>query len=92
MAYIIKFEEKAVKDLAELKKAGNKAAIVKIEKLLIEMIEHPTTGTGQVEALKGNLSGYWSRRIDKFNRIIYTVEEEVVTVTIISTKGHYGDK
>lgn len=64
----------------------------KIEKLLIEMIEHPTTGTGQVEALKGNLSGYWSRRIDKFNRIIYTVEEEVVTVTIISTKGHYGDK
>jgi hypothetical protein len=31
MAYIIKFEEKAVKDLAELKKAGNKAAIVKID-------------------------------------------------------------
>mgnify|MGYP000740803715 FL=1 len=92
MAYIIKFEEKAVKDLAKLKKAGNKAAIVKIEKLLIEMIEYPTTGTGQVEALKGNLSGYWSRRIDKFNRIIYTVEEEVVTVTIISAKGHYGDK
>ena len=50
------------------------------------------TGTGQVEALKGNLSGYWSRRIDKFYRIIYTVEEEVVTVTIISAKGHYGDK
>ena len=92
MAYIIKFEEKAVKDLAKLKKAGNKAAIVKIEKLLIEMIEYPTTGTGLVEALKGNLSGYWSRRIDKFNRIIYTVEEEVVTVTIISAKGHYGDK
>ena len=92
MAYIIKFEEKAVKDLAKLKKAGNKAAIVKIEKLLIEMIEYPTTGTGQVEALKGNLPGYWSRRIDKFNRIIYTVEEEVVTVTIISAKGHYGDK
>ena len=92
MAYIIKFEEKAVKDLAKLKKAGNKAAIVKIEKLLIEMIEYPTTGTGQVEALKGNLSGYWSRRIDNFNRIIYTVEEEVVTVTIISAKGHYGDK
>ena len=56
------------------------------------MIEYPTTGTGQVEALKGNLSRYWSWRIEKFNRIIYTVEEEVVTVTIISTKGHYGDK
>ena len=41
---------------------------------------------------KGTLSGYWSRRIDKFNRIIYTIEEEIVTVTIISAKGHYGDK
>lgn len=92
MAYIIEFEEKALKDLSELKKSGNKAIINKIEKLLVELIEHPATGTGQVEALKGNLSGYWSRRIDKFNRIIYTIKEEVVTVTIISAKGHYGDK
>lgn len=92
MAYIIEFEPKAIQDIAELKKSGNKAAIIKIEKLLLELAEHPTTGTGQVEALKDNLSGFWSRRIDKFNRIIYTIEEEKVTVTVISTKGHYGDK
>lgn len=92
MAYIIEFEPKAVEDIAELKKLGNKAVITKIERLLLELTEHPKTGTGQVEALKGNLSGFWSRRIDRFNRIIYTIKEEVVTVTVISTKGHYGDK
>jgi toxin YoeB len=92
MAYIIAFEPKAVQDITELKKAGNKAVIAKIERLLLELREHPTTGTGQVEALKGNLSGFWSRRIDKFNRMIYTVEEEIVTVTVISAKGHYNKK
>ena len=90
MKYIIEFEAKAIEDLAKLKKSGNKALIAK--RLLLEIAEHPTVGTGQVEALKGTLSGYWSRRIDKFNRIIYTIEEEIVTVTIISAKGHYGDK
>lgn len=92
MAYIIEFEPKAVQDIAELKKSGNKAAITKIERLLLELREHPTTGTGQVEALKDNLSGFWSRRIDKFNRMIYTIEEEIVTVTVISAKGHYNQK
>lgn len=92
MVYIIEIEPKAVQDIAELKKSGNKTAITKIEKLLIELKEHPTTGTGQVEALKNNLSGFWSRRIDKFNRLIYTIEEEIVTVTVISAKGHYDKK
>lgn len=92
MAYLIKFDPKAIQDISELKKAGNKAALIKIEKLLLELTEHPTTGTGQVEALKGNFSGFWSRRIDKFNRIIYSIEEKVVTVTVVSAKGHYREK
>ena len=92
MAYIIVFEPKAIQDIAELKKSGNKAVITKIERLLLELRERPTTGTGQVEALKGNLSGFWSRRIDKFNRLIYTIEEEKITVTVVSAKNHYGDK
>ena len=90
MTYIVKLEERALHDITDLKKSGNKTAIVKIEKLLLELREHPTTGTGQVEALKGNLSGFWSRRIDKFNRLIYTIEDEIVTVTVVSAKGHYG--
>lgn len=85
-------ELKAVNDIAELKKSGNKATIAKIERLLLELREHPTTGTGQVEALKDNLSGFWSIRIDKFNRMVYTIDEEIITVFIISAKGHYGEK
>lgn len=50
------------------------------------------TGTGQVEQLKGNLSGLWSRRIDKGSRMIYRIEDERVIVIIVSLKGHYGDK
>ncbi len=92
MAYILKLAPKAVLDIAELKRSGNKALMAKIERLLLELVEHPTTGTGQVEALKGNLSGFWSRRIDKFNRLVYTIEEEVITVTVISAKGHYNKK
>ncbi len=92
MAYILKLAPKAVLDIAELKRSGNKALMAKIERLLLELAEHPTTGTGQVEALKGNLSGFWSRRIDKFNRLVYTIEEEVITVTVISAKGHYNKK
>lgn len=92
MPYIVKLEPKAVQDITELKRSGNKAAIIKIERLLLELTEHPTTGTGQVEALRGNLSGFWSRRIDKFNRIIYTIEENIETVTVVSAKGHYDKK
>ncbi len=92
MAYNIELGPKAIQDIAELKKSGNNAAIVKIQRLFLELREHPMTGTGQVEALKGNLSGFWSRRIDKFNRMIYTIKEEIVTVTVISAKGHYNKK
>lgn len=90
--YIIKLQPKAVQDIAELKKAGNKVIVTKIESLLLELAEHPTSGTGQVEQLKGNLSGYWSRRINKQFRIIYTINEEIVTVEVISVRNHYGDK
>ena len=89
MAYIAKLEQKAVQDIANLKKSGQKAALNKLEKLLLELAAHPYTGTGQVEALRGNLSGYWSRRIDKYNRLVYTVEEEIITVFVVSAKGHY---
>lgn len=92
MAYTLNFEKEALRDIERLRKSGNKAVINKLEKLLVELIEHPQTGTGQVEALRGNYVGYWSRRIDQKNRLIYTIEEMTVTVTIVSVLGHYGDK
>jgi len=90
--YEIKLKPKVLDDLKKLKKSGQKSALTKIERLLDELEEHPTTGTGQVEQLKGDLSGYWSRRIDKKNRLVYSIEDEVVTVVVISAMGHYGDK
>ena len=90
--YTLTITVQAKKDIAYLKKNGGKAVTKKIEKLLIELIEHPKTGTGQVEQLKGNRQGQWSRRIDKKNRLIYSIDDEVVTVEVISAKGHYVDK
>jgi len=90
--YTLNITLQAKKDIAILKKNGGKAIANKIEKLLIELIEHPKTGTGQVEQLKGELQGQWSRRIDKKNRLIYTIDDEIEIVEILSARGHYGDK
>ena len=68
--YTLNITVQAKKDIANLKKNGGKAVTNKIEKLLTELIQHPKIGTGQVEQLKGNRQGQWSRRIDKKNRLI----------------------
>jgi toxin YoeB len=90
--YTLNVTDQAKKDIAYLKKNGGKAVTNKVEKLLVELIEHPKTGTGQIEQLKGDLQGQWSRRIDKKNRLVYSIDDEIVTVEVISAKGHYGDK
>lgn len=90
--YTLDVTAQAKKDIAYLKKNGGKAVINKIEKLLVELIEHPKTGTGQVEQLKGNRQGQWSRRIDRKNRLVYSIDDEIVTVEVISAKGHCDDK
>lgn len=64
-------------------------AIKKLNALLEEITNHPTTGTGQVEKLKHYKEETWSRRINKEHRLIYRVYEEVVEVLIISVYGHY---
>jgi toxin YoeB len=89
MAFTIEFLPKAKADLKAIKYSGNKTAYKKVMVLIDELKEHPTTGTGQPEQLKHELAGYWSRRIDKKNRLIYRIEEEIVTVVVVSALGHY---
>ena len=79
----------ALEQLEEFRKAGNKSMLLKIQKLFEELKLHPQTGTGKPEMLKGDLSGFYSRRIDHKNRLIYKIINNVVTVEVISIKGHY---
>ncbi|MDP4206814.1 MAG: Txe/YoeB family addiction module toxin [Bacteroidota bacterium] len=90
--YFIDLSDRAVKELAAHKKAGDKTTIKRIERILEELSEHPTTGFASPEQLKGNLSGFWSRQINKKDRLIYTITDSIVTVFVVSAKGHYTDK
>ena len=87
--YKIEILPRADKDIHSYQKAGDKTALKKIRDIIKELEIHPTTGTGQPEQLKYELTGYWSRRIDKKNRITYRIEEEIITVVIVSALGHY---
>lgn len=89
--YKLEYTDDAREDIELLKKSGDKGVLKKLAKLLTELTEHPTTGTGQIEQLKGNLSGKWSRRINDKHRLVYKVMEETVTVIIVNAYGHYND-
>ena len=86
--YTIVFTEDAKKDLKELNKKAPQA-VSKLSKLLDEVREHPRTGTGQVEQLKGYDGSVYSRRITKEHRLVYKIDDEVVEVLVLSTFGHY---
>ena len=63
--YIIVLEAKAEKDLKLLHKSGDKVTIKRVNQIYEELKTHPKTGLGNPEELKYNLSGFWSRRINK---------------------------
>jgi toxin YoeB len=92
MIYELILSDEAKAHLIEWRMSGQKKTLKKIADLLMELQEHPRTGTGQVEQLKGELSGKWSRRITKGDRLIYAIEVDKIVVTIVSMKGHYGAK
>ena len=70
------FAPKALIDLTYWKKSGNKAIQNKIEQLIIAITENPFEGIGKPEPLKYELTGSWSRRINKKHRIIYEVHDD----------------
>jgi toxin YoeB len=87
MSYHLDFSNQAKNDIDFHKKSGNKAILKKLFVLLNELIDHPFEGTGKPEALKYNLIGYWSRRINQEHRLVYEVLEN--TIFVHSAKGHY---
>ncbi len=87
--YKIRFTETADEDILYWKTSGQKVAMAKIQRLLFDMQQHPLTGLGKPEALRFDLSGKYSRRIDSKNRIVYDVNESTLVITIHSLRGHY---
>lgn len=90
--YIIDYSETFLEHVKKHRLSGQKKICEKIDKLLDEIELHPTTGTGQVELLKGyGERSVWSRRIDKKHRLTYEVFEEEKRVEILSAYGHYDE-
>ena len=68
----------------------DKKTLRRINLLLKDIDRNGYSGIGKPEPLKGDLSGYWSRRIDDSNRIVYKVDDGIVK--IIQCGSHYRDK
>lgn len=67
----------------------DRKTLKRINKLINETMRSPFEGIGKPEALKENLSGFWSRRIDDTNRLVYAVDGS--ELTIISCRYHYSE-
>ena len=89
--YKISYTEKAEKDLIALKRSEPQS-FKKVIKLIDELTEHPTTGTGKPKQLSSDRAGQWSRRISSKHRLIYMIDNEEVVVLLLSAYGHYDDK
>ena len=66
----------------------DKNTLKRINELIKDMARDPFDGIGKPEALKGNLSGFYSRRINSEHRLVYAVNE--TAIYIIACKGHYN--
>jgi toxin YoeB len=65
----------------------DKKTLKRINKLIEATLRMPFEGAGKPEPLKENLAGFWSRRIDDTNRLVYAVEDEYLT--ILACRYHY---
>jgi len=91
--YFIDYSIKAKTDIEKIKKSGNKNAFDKVVTLIEELENHPRTGTGHPEQLKGYPDiERWSRRISKEHRLVYDIEDDIVVVILVSAYGHYDDR
>ena len=84
----LSWEDRAWEDYLYWQRQDRKT-LKRINALIRDIQRSPFEGTGKPEALKENLRGLWSRRIDETNRIVYY--EKDGGIIIISCRGHYDD-
>ena len=65
----------------------DKKTLKRVNSLIKDICRSPFKGIGKPEPLRNSLSGWWSRRIDETNRIIYYEQDGVLY--IVSCRGHY---
>lgn len=73
-------------------KKSNPQLFKKYQKLYHELADHPRTGIGHPELLKGGNGITYSRHITAHDRIIYDIYDEILVVLVIEAEGHYNDK
>lgn len=91
MRYIIDISDHADKIIRKWKKS-NPQLFKKYQRIYHELADHPRTGTGHPEPLRGGNDITYSRRLSAHDRIIYDIHDETVTVLVIGVEGHYDDK
>lgn len=91
MMYSIEIAPEADKVLAKWKKS-NPQLFKKFRKIYHELMDHPRTGTGHPEALKGGNYITYSRHITAHDRIIYDIYDDEICVLVLEVEGHYKDK
>ena len=91
MRYIIDISDHADKIIRKWKKS-NPQRFKKYQRIYHELADHPRTGTGHPEPLRGGNDITYSRRLSAHDRIIYDIHDETVTVLVIDVEGHYDDK
>lgn len=87
-AKVIKWELDAWEDYLYWQ-TQDKKTLKRINQLVKDIARNPFDGIGKPEPLRGNLTGFWSRRIDDEHRLVYAVEE--TAILIIACRGHYND-
>lgn len=82
------WEDRAWADYCQWQ-AEDKKALKRINSLIKEILRDPYNGAGKPEPLKGNLQGWWSRRIDEEHRIVYGVSNDAIVIA--ACRGHYDN-
>lgn len=67
----------------------DRKTLKKVNAIIKDIERHHFDGIGKPEPLKGDLSGFWSRRIDDTNRFVYRISNGILE--ILSCRGHYDD-
>ena len=91
--YSLEETEVFSEDMTKHISSGQKKIVERILNLIEEIKQHPTTGTGKVERLKGKGERLvYSRRINDKHRLVYEIFEEEKLVVLATAYGHYKDK